>query len=57
MRTSNDKYRRYYVFFSTFPLLIDSAAVLMQRTPIEIQRQLPIAYQRVSIRDYLDSYS
>ena len=37
-----------YQPFSTFPLLLESASVLMQRTPVEIERQLPIAYQRVS---------
>eukprot|EP00794_Sanderia_malayensis_P008180 gene8180-9057_t len=36
---------------SIFPLLFDSGAVLMQRTPIEIEHQLPIAYQRVSQLD------
>jgi len=36
------------IFISTFPLLLESASVLMQRTPVEIERQLPIAYQRVS---------
>jgi len=32
---------------STFPLLNDSATVLMQRTPKEIEKSLPICYQRV----------
>lgn len=32
---------------STFPLLNDSASVLMQRTPKEIEKSLPVCYQRV----------
>jgi len=32
---------------STIPLLNDSASVLMQRTPKEIEKSLPVCYQRV----------
>jgi len=35
------------ISISTFPLLNDSASVLMQRTPKEIEKSLPVCYQRV----------
>lgn len=35
------------ISISTFPLLNDSAAILMQRTPKELEKALPICYQRV----------
>jgi len=35
------------ISISTFPLLNDSVAVLMQRTPKEIEKSLPVCYQRL----------
>lgn len=35
------------ISLSIWPLLLDSMSVLMQRTPKEIEYELPIAYQRV----------
>lgn len=36
------------ISLSIWPLLLDTLSVLMQRTPKEIEYELPIAYQRVS---------
>lgn len=39
------------ISLSIWPLLMDTLSVLMQRTPKEIEYELPIAYQRISQLD------
>lgn len=41
-----------FFFPSIWPLLMDTLSVLVQRTPKEIEYELPIAYQRVSLFPY-----
>jgi zinc transporter 5/7 len=43
------------ISLSIWPLLMDSMSVLMQRTPREIEYELPIAYQRVCQLDGVNS--
>jgi len=43
------------ISLSIWPLLLDSMSVLMQRTPREIEYELPIAYQRVCQLDGVNS--
>lgn len=43
------------ISLSIWPLLMDSMSVLMQRTPREIEYELPVAYQRVCQLDGVNS--